>query len=98
MKKNAVIEKVELSHTSRKAWRVALAGYRNQTVQEVAVLGLLEYIPGKDRGTFMDELYRILVPGGKATIAAAYWTTASAVQDYLVEWPMICEQSFLFFN
>ncbi len=55
-------------------------------------------IPGKDRPKWMDELWRVLVPGGKATIIVPYWTSQRSIQDPLSEWPPFCEQSFLYFN
>lgn len=46
----------------------------------------------------MDELWRVLVPGGKCTFIVPYWSSARAVQDPLAAWPPLCEQSFLYFN
>jgi hypothetical protein len=46
----------------------------------------------------MEELYRVLAPEGKATILTAYYASSMAFADYEVEWPPVCEQSFLFFN
>jgi hypothetical protein len=100
MKKPKVklIEKLELKHDRRLTWRETFKKYKNDSVQEAAIFGLFEFVPGKERGEFMDELYRILVPEGKAIFSVAYWNTAQAMQDYLYEFPALCEQSFLYFN
>ena len=72
--------------------------YEDESVKEITCVGVLEFVPGKLRGKFMDEIYRILVPSGKASFAVVYWNTARGAQDYLYEYPPLCEQSFLYFN
>ena len=72
--------------------------YEDKSVQEISVIGVLEFIPGNLRGKFMDELYRILSDDGKVIILVPYWSSARAYQDYRTEWPPFCEQSFLYFN
>jgi hypothetical protein len=71
---------------------------KSESVKEVTCPAILEYVPGKLRGKFMEELYRILIPGGTATIVSAYYAGSMGVQDFRYEWPPIAEQSFLFFN
>jgi len=68
------------------------------SVESVTCTGVLEYIAGIERGRFMDELYRILVPEGTATIRVLYWNTSMAYHDYRLQWPPLAEQSFLMFN
>jgi Methyltransferase domain len=72
--------------------------FKNDSVEEIYSAFLLCRVPGKDRGKFMDEVYRILIPGGKITIISPYWSSARAIQDYTHEWPPIVEQSFDVFN
>ncbi len=72
--------------------------YEDNSINELTVAGVLEYVPGKLRGEFMDEVYRVLHPEGKAIFAVPYWNTARSVQDFRYEWPPLCEQSFLYFN
>ena len=74
-------------------WRI-----KSDSVDEINCVGVLEYIPGAARGKFMDEVYRVLVTGGKATFIVAYWNNVKAIQDYRYQWPPLSEQSFLFFN
>lgn len=70
----------------------------NESVSELTCANVFEFVPGKERGRFMDEVARILVDGGKATFSVRYWNTQGAVQDYMYEWPPLTEQSFLYFN
>ena len=72
--------------------------YKDGTVSELTCTNVLEFVPGKERGKFMDEVARVLIPGGKATFGVRYWNTGGAVQDYMYEWPPLNEQSFLYFN
>jgi hypothetical protein len=46
----------------------------------------------------MDELWRILQPGGTALIVVPKWDSPGAVQDFTHEWPPVAPQSFLYFN
>jgi hypothetical protein len=46
----------------------------------------------------MNELYRVLKPGAKATVVSPYWSSMRSIQDYTHEWPPVCEASFLYFN
>lgn len=72
--------------------------YENGSVKTAECIGVLEYVPGKLRGKFMDELYRVLVPEGTVTMRCLYWSHALAYHDFRVEWPPIADQSFLIFN
>src|SRR4030095_4537805 len=72
--------------------------YADESVKEVSCVGVLEYIPGKLRGEFMDEIYRILIPGGVLQVGVLYWNSSLAYHDYRFEWPPLAEQSFLMFN
>jgi hypothetical protein len=72
--------------------------WTEESVEEVFCCHFLEHVPGKLRIPFMDELWRILIPEGVATIVVPYWSSARSVQDPTHEWPPISEQSFLYFN
>jgi len=72
--------------------------FKDNSLKEISCIGVFEFVPGKLRGKFMDEVYRILIDGGKATFSVAYWNGARSIQDYRYEWPPLCEQSFLYFN
>jgi hypothetical protein len=71
---------------------------KSGSIAEITCANVFEFVPGKLRGEFMDECYRVLVTGGKASFAVRYWNSAAAIQDYLYEAPPLCEQSFLYFN
>lgn len=68
------------------------------SVREIHCLHKLEYLTGPERVRFMEGAWRILVPDGKMTVVVCYWTSSRAIQDPLLQWPPLCEQSFLYFN
>ena len=70
----------------------------DSSVDEVWCSHFFEHIPGPTRIPFMDELWRILKVGGKATIITPYYSSMRAVQDPTHAWPPICEASYLYFN
>jgi ubiquinone/menaquinone biosynthesis C-methylase UbiE len=72
--------------------------YSDESVSEITCNGVLEFIDGLDRAFFMDEVYRILKPGAKATIRVPYWNSVGGIQDYAYAWPPFCEASFCYFD
>ena len=93
--KNTLIENLELTLENT---RVYPWEWADNSVDNVSIIRLLEFIPGKERGKFMDELHRILAPEGTAMIKVPYWSSAGGVQDYLYEWPPWNDNSFMYFN
>src|SRR5215472_939914 len=71
---------------------------KNESVEEAFSAFFINRITGEHRYKFMDELYRVLVPNGKATIIVPYWTSPRSIQDPNSAWPPMVEQSFLYFN
>jgi hypothetical protein len=71
---------------------------KDESVSEFAVPMVLNYTPAAQRGKFMDEMYRVLVPEGKATVIVPYYTSMRSIQDYASQWPPFCEVSFMYFN
>jgi ubiquinone/menaquinone biosynthesis C-methylase UbiE len=72
--------------------------FKDASTEEVFCSHFLEHVPGPLRIKWMDELYRILIPGGKATIVTPYWSSPRAIQDPTHQWPPLVENSFLYFN
>ena len=72
--------------------------YANGSVKEITCIHKLEYIPAGVRTYVMEEMHRILEPGGRVSVLVCYWTSPRSIQDPSLEWPPFCEQSFLYFN
>lgn len=78
--------------------RDSLLRFKSGTVHRVRCQHFFEHLTGVERINFMDELHRILVPGGKATIITPYYSSTRAIQDPTHCWPPVCEQSYLYFD
>jgi hypothetical protein len=74
-----------------------LTRLKDSSVSELTVIHKLEYIPAADRVHFMEEVWRVLVPKGKATILTAHWASPRAYQDPQYCMPPICENWYLYF-
>ena len=75
-----------------------LAKLRNGTVSEVTCHNKLQFIPAGERGKFMDELWRVLEPGGLVHITVPYYSSIKAISDFASQWPPFSEMSFLYFD
>jgi ubiquinone/menaquinone biosynthesis C-methylase UbiE len=71
---------------------------KSESVDEITCFHLFQRIPGKQRAQFMDEVYRVLKPAGKATFVTPYWSSMRSTGDPRFEWPPISELSYLYFN
>jgi predicted SAM-dependent methyltransferase len=80
--------------------------FEDNSVDEVYSHHYIEHIPHdihneKDKRDgliqFVDEIYRILKPGGKAVLVAPYYTSMRAFQDPTHE-RFICDGTFYYFN
>lgn len=96
--KNQPITEVELVFTDREKLLDFPWPWADKSIKEFKCSEIFQYIPANVRQKFMEELYRVLDDDGRATILTSYYSSGSAIADYEVEWPPICEQSFLFFN
>jgi SAM-dependent methyltransferase len=87
-----IIDKVDISTLED------ITKHADSSVNEVSIINKLQFVPGKLRVKFMEEVWRILTPGGKASIVVPYWSHPGAIQDPSTEWPPWVDQSFLYFN
>lgn len=73
-----------------KAWPWA-----DNSVDEVHSSHFVEHLEPDERIHFVNEIYRILKPGGKALLIAPYWSSQRAYGDLTHKWPPIA--AFWFF-
>jgi ubiquinone/menaquinone biosynthesis C-methylase UbiE len=67
----------------------------DHSVEEVHCSHVIEHLSARERVHFWNELYRVLIPGGKATIIAPYGGSERAYGDPTHQWPPI--YGFLFY-
>ena len=70
----------------------------DESVEEAYSGFLLNRIEGPDRIKFMDELWRVLIPQGKATIIVPYWSHPKTTIDPGFKYPGFSEMSFFMYN
>ena len=91
-------EKLDLGYIDRSKLMKYPWEWMDSSVEEMIISDVFPFVPADDRVRFMDELFRVLVPGGKATIVCIYYSSIGAISDFRVQWPPISEASFLYFN
>lgn len=77
----------------RKAWP-----WPDNSVEEVNCSHFVEHLNGPERIHFANELYRVLVPDGKAAIVVPHWNSPRAYGDLTHQWPPVSEWWFLYLN
>lgn len=66
------------------------------SVAEVHCSHFIEHLDAEERAHFVNELYRVLVPGGRATIIAPSWTSGRALGDPTHKWPPVAPMWFMY--
>lgn len=72
--------------------------FDDATVDEAYTSHFLEHLRAHQRVHFCNELYRVLVPGGKCTLIVPHWSSGRAYGDPTHEWPPVSDMWFLYLN
>lgn len=72
--------------------------YADNSVTEVHSSHFVEHLTAKERTHFVNELYRVLIPGGKATIITPHWNSNRAYGDPTHQWPPVSEMWFYYLD
>ena len=65
--------------------------WADNSVGEVYSSHFVEHLDQKERLHFFNELYRVMVKDGKATIITPYWRSGRAYGDLTHQWPPVVE-------
>lgn len=68
------------------------------SVEEVHCSHFVEHLNGSERIHFVNELYRVLQPGGKAQIIVPHWGSCRAYGDLTHQWPPVSEFWFYYLD
>jgi len=68
------------------------------SVEEVHCSHFLEHLTGPQRIHFVNELHRVLVPGGKCMVVTPHWASNRAYGDLTHQWPPVSEMWFYYLN
>lgn len=77
----------------RKPWP-----WKDASVEAVHSSHFVEHLTAPERILFANELYRVLVPGGQASVIVPHWSSARAYGDLTHQWPPVSEWWFLYLN
>lgn len=72
--------------------------WENESVDEVHCSHFVEHLDAKERINFVNELYRILRTGGKATVITPHWSSNRAYGDLTHKWPPVSEMWFYYLD
>lgn len=70
--------------------------WRDGEVHEAFSSHFLEHLTGPERIHFVNELYRVLRPGGTAVIVVPNWASARAYGDLTHQWPPVSPDWFYY--
>jgi SAM-dependent methyltransferase len=65
--------------------------WKDASVDEIRSSHFIEHLGPEERIHFVNEAYRILKPGAKATLIAPHWSSCRAYGDLTHRWPPISE-------
>jgi SAM-dependent methyltransferase len=68
------------------------------SVEEIHASHILEHFTAPQRMHIFNEMYRVLIPNGKATIITPWWASGRAYGDPTHQWPPVCEMSYYYLN
>jgi hypothetical protein len=86
-------EGVDVVADLRKRWPWA-----NNSVTEVHASHFVEHLDADERIHFCNELYRVLIPKGKATVVTPHWASTRAYGDMTHKWPPVSEFWFYYLS
>lgn len=84
---------VDIVHDLTKTWP-----WENDSIEEVHCSHTVEHLTAEERIFFVNELYRVLKVGGKATIITPHWCSTRAYGDLTHKWPPVCEMWFFYLD
>lgn len=68
------------------------------SVEEAHASHFLEHLTSDERCHFVNELFRVLVPGGKCQIIVPHWASNRAYGDPTHQWPPVSEMWFYYLS
>lgn len=72
--------------------------FADGSVSEARSCHFIEHLTAIERVHFCNELYRVLVPGGKCAIVAPHWSSSRAYGDPTHVWPPVGEFWFIYLD
>jgi hypothetical protein len=70
----------------------------DNSVEEAHASHFIEHLTAVERTRFVNELYRILIPGGKCQVIVPHWASCRAYGDPTHQWPPVSEFWFMYLS
>jgi hypothetical protein len=72
--------------------------WKDASVLEAHASHFVEHLTAHQRVTFVNELYRVLIPGGTCQIIVPHWASCRAYGDPTHQWPPVSEFWFYYLS
>jgi hypothetical protein len=72
--------------------------WADNSVSEAHASHFIEHLNASQRCTFVNELYRILVPNGTCSVIVPHWASCRAYGDPTHQWPPVSEFWFYYLS
>jgi hypothetical protein len=72
--------------------------WESDSIEEVHSSHCIEHFNAMDRVHFLNELYRVMKKGAKATLIAPHWSSCRAYGDPTHQWPPVSEFAFFYWK
>jgi hypothetical protein len=72
--------------------------WKDESVSEAHTSHFIEHLTGPERIHFVNELWRVLVPGGKCQVVTPHWNSCRAYGDLTHQWPPVSEFWFYYLS
>jgi len=72
--------------------------WEDASVEEIHASHIVEHFTALERIHIFNEMYRVLIPNGKATIITPWCASGRAYGDPTHQWPPVCEMSYYYLN
>lgn len=72
--------------------------FENESAEEAHSSHFVEHLTAPERIHFVNELYRVLIPGGKCQIITPHWASCRAYGDLTHQWPPVSEFWFYYLS
>lgn len=72
--------------------------WEDESVSECNASHFVEHLNAKERIHFVNELHRVLIPGGKCQVIVPHWASNRAYGDLTHQWPPVSEMWFYYLD
>ena len=72
--------------------------WEDGTVEEIHASHFLEHLTAPQRVHFMNEAFRVMKEGAKATVVTPHWASNRAYGDFTHQWPPVSEMFYYYLS